>query len=76
MASIYTTDQATDTLTAEGFDQHDVMTAIHSMVTNTALELVQPDEGWVFSDDELGVLRDQCAQWREARDDLDTTFDA
>lgn len=76
MASTYTADQAVDTLTAEGFAQEDVMSAINSMVAYASLDLVQPDDGWVFSDDELNVLRDQCKLWRGGWDDLDRQFDA
>jgi hypothetical protein len=57
--STYTTRQAFDTLTAEGYRPQDVDDALNSMV-GAGFELPQPDEGdYVLTIAELVVLRDQ-----------------
>jgi len=56
----HTSSQALTVLTAEGHTTDNVHAAIDSMI-DAGLELDQPDDGYVFTAAEMGVLRDQLA---------------
>jgi|GEM_PF-3751675 len=53
-----TVEAAANQLVAEGYARDDVVAAIDSLI-DAGLSLDQPDEGYVITGDELGVLRAQ-----------------
>lgn len=57
-ATTFTYQAATDLLVTEGYDRDDV-TALLDSVINAGLELDQPDEGTLFSADELDTVREE-----------------
>lgn len=55
----YTAEQAESFLRNQGYDRKDVRAAIDSLI-DAGLEIGdQPDYGWLLTDAEIGVLRDQ-----------------
>ncbi|MBX6360057.1 MAG: hypothetical protein IRZ03_08255 [Acidobacterium ailaaui] len=54
-----TAEEAVESLVGEGFDRADVIAVIDSLINSGEFQLPQPDDGWVFTEGELDLARDQ-----------------
>ena len=56
VTATFTADDVTDILSDEGYPEADVIAAIDSLV-DAGLSLIQPDDGWLLTGEELDMLR-------------------